>query len=822
MFRIVAYIFSFLIFLLTEISGQYANCNFICNTDFEDEKLVNNGQFGFFDQDRVSCWNTTATDRMIEIWGSGFGGVPAYSGNQFAELNANMVSTLFQNFSAAHGGTVEISFAHRGRAGLDRLSVEIGPNGGPYANLGTFSADNSRWVYNSISYTFPDTGRIDFVIRFNSVSAAGGATVGNFLDAISIKLPQPEADFFITKPTCPNKSNGAIQLNSIHGSLPFRYLWNSPLNSTDSVLTNLSPGNYQLEITDFYGCKITYNLQLDAAYHNDTTNISYSACTKYTWPITGETFLQSGKYSATLQNRGGCDSTINLDLNIQKPDSIFTSISTCDSYTWPANGMIYNQSGIYADTLINIQGCDSILILELNILSQINPISSISVCESYTWPVSGKTYTQSGIYIDTLVNIFGCDSILALNLEILPLQRFTSFVRSCDSYTWTVNQRTYLQSGIYTDTLINTNGCDSILVLDLTILPHNTITNAVRSCDAYTWPVNGTRYLNSGTYVDTLKNTLGCDSILTLNLEILKNQQVIDSIQICNSYFWNVSKQTYAQSGTYHAHYINREGCDSSRILKLQILQSTSSKQSVSACENYLFDKVNYAATGDYTFQSTNAQGCDSTFTLNLTIHPNFLKTDTITQCNQYQWPVSGDTYTQSGNYRMDLKSDKGCDSIHLLHLIIDPTYLHYDTVSAIEQYLWPVNREVYKESGSYLTSFKTTQDCDSLRGLILEIKRRGEVYLPNVFTPNGDGINDKFIVYSSPEIITIDRMLIYDRWGEMLFEIKNFPPNDAQFGWNGNLNSQHLNPAVFVYAVEWTDLEGTKHIEHGDVTLIR
>ncbi|HNC35826.1 MAG TPA: hypothetical protein PLD32_04605, partial [Saprospiraceae bacterium] len=164
---------------MSQVAGK--GCQLLCNIDFEDVKLVNAGQFGFFNESRVLCWNTTATDRMIEIWGSGFGGVKAYSGNQFAELNANMVSTLFQRFEAGLGGSVEISFAHRGRAGTDVMSVEIGPEGGPYVNLGAFSAGNTRWEYHTLQYKFPLSGSSKYVLRFNSVSAAGGATVGNFL-----------------------------------------------------------------------------------------------------------------------------------------------------------------------------------------------------------------------------------------------------------------------------------------------------------------------------------------------------------------------------------------------------------------------------------------------------------------------------------------------------------------------------------------------------------------------------------------------------------------------------------------------------------------
>ena len=213
----------FIILLAKLCICQVNSCNFLCNTDFEDDNLVQNGQFGFFNEKLVSCWNTTATDNLIEIWGSGFQGVSAYSGKQFAELNANMVSTLYQNFKASLGSKVIISFAHRGRAGLDKMSVKIGPVSGPFVDLGTFSADNTQWVYSNLTYSFPSSGPNEYTLRFESVSAAGGATVGNFLDAISVKLPPPSSDFVITEPICPKDSNGSIKLYNIMGAAPFSF-----------------------------------------------------------------------------------------------------------------------------------------------------------------------------------------------------------------------------------------------------------------------------------------------------------------------------------------------------------------------------------------------------------------------------------------------------------------------------------------------------------------------------------------------------------------------------------------------------------------------
>ncbi|MFY7964403.1 MAG: hypothetical protein ACOVO1_05875, partial [Chitinophagaceae bacterium] len=138
-------------------------------------------------QSLVTGWTTTATDQQIELWSSGFQGVTAYAGNQFAELNANQVGTQIQTFPATAGDQLSIGFAHRGRAGTDVMSVVVGPVGGPYVTIGTYTDGNTAWGYYNVGYTVPTTGNIE--VRFTSVSAAGGSlSVGNFIDAVSVSL----------------------------------------------------------------------------------------------------------------------------------------------------------------------------------------------------------------------------------------------------------------------------------------------------------------------------------------------------------------------------------------------------------------------------------------------------------------------------------------------------------------------------------------------------------------------------------------------------------------------------------------------------------
>lgn len=152
----------------------------------------------------VPGWTTSAGDSVIEIWTTAFNGVSAYQGNQFAELNANQVSTLSQNATGiAAGSVVGWQFAHRGRAGVDVMRfdlTDLGANnvvgGGDDTLLFSLqvSDGNTAWGFYSGTgvVALGNTVRFSFV----SVSAAGGPTVGNFLDATDFgvgvgRVPEP-------------------------------------------------------------------------------------------------------------------------------------------------------------------------------------------------------------------------------------------------------------------------------------------------------------------------------------------------------------------------------------------------------------------------------------------------------------------------------------------------------------------------------------------------------------------------------------------------------------------------------------------------------
>lgn len=173
----------------TSMNEEGEGCGILCNPDFENTTPAISTA-SIIDQSQVNCWQTTASDGKIEVWGTGNPhGYAPYSGSQFIELNATQAATVYQDFTVTGGSSLVVSFAHRGRWGIDQMEVEIGPVGGPYTSLGVFSDDETSWKYYSANYVVPSGVGTNFTLRFKSIAWHGGPQfheMGNLLDAVSL------------------------------------------------------------------------------------------------------------------------------------------------------------------------------------------------------------------------------------------------------------------------------------------------------------------------------------------------------------------------------------------------------------------------------------------------------------------------------------------------------------------------------------------------------------------------------------------------------------------------------------------------------------
>lgn len=338
-----------------------------------------------------------------------------------------------------------------------------------------------------------------------------------------------------------------------------------------------------------------------------------------------ETIVFAGAYSGTIDadpgngtfnlgsSGGGTSEVFVVNLGPCKPTKTNISVSACNKYTWASTKLSYQNSGTYFDTLISKNnGCDSILVLNLTINKSTVSTENITACNSYTW--NATNYTKSGTYRKTIKNSVGCDSTMTLNLTIQNSS--TNYIKINECYQFTRGKNTYTSTGTYYDTLINKFGCDSIITLDITINKSSTANLNIQECKAFVF--NGKTLTNSGIYYDTSINKNGCDSFITLNLTILPTIQSMVKVKTCGPYTWN--GKTYSKNGTYDFTAKSHSGCDSTITLDLQVNSSTFSNINKEACFSYFWNNVFINKSGTYYDTLINSGGCDSIITLNLTI----------------------------------------------------------------------------------------------------------------------------------------------------------------------------------------------------------
>lgn len=136
--------------------------------------------------------------------------------------------------------------------------------------------------------------------------------------------------------------------------------------------------------------------------------------------------------------------------------------------------------------------------------------------------------------------------------------------------------------------------------------------------------------------------------------------------------------------------------------------------------------------------------------------------------------------------------------------------------LDCLEPVAMPVNTTVYTLT---VSSEDGCSVSDSLR--IVLVKGR-KIYIPNAISPKDDGLNSRLTVYTDQGASKIQSLLVYSRWGELLFESYNFPPNDLNYGWNGRFRGKEMPAGVYVWRATIEFLDGVVVEKTGDVTIVR
>ena len=496
------------------------------------------------------------------------------------------------------------------------------------------------------------------------------------------------------------------------------YAWNG--------VTFTEAGTQSLTMQTVDGCDsvITMTLQVSDNYQLTEERSVCADSLPYTW--NGVTFTEAATQSITMQTVDGCDSVITMTLQVSDSYQLTEERTVCaDSlpYTW--NGMTFTEAGTQSITMQTVDGCDSVVTMILHVSDTYQLTQERTVCADslpYAW--NGTTFTEAGTQSVTLQTADGCDSVITMTLQVSDIYQMTEERTVCANslpYTW--NGVTFNAAGIQSITMQTVDGCDSVITMTLQVSDSYQMNQGRTICAdslPYTW--NGVAFNSAGTQSITLQTADGCDSVITMTLQVSDSYQMTEERTVCADllpYTWN--GVAFNSAGTQLITMQTVNGCDSTIMMTLSVSSIYQLTEEYSVCEDrlpYLWNGVTFMGPDTQTVTLQSVDGCDSVVTMALVVKSLDTTELNETSCDVFEW--DGETYTSSGDYTHVLTNMQGCDSVVILHLTVNPTVTESVEVTACEIYQW--NGETLSETGDYERQFENVYGCDSIVTLHLTV----------------------------------------------------------------------------------------------------
>jgi hypothetical protein len=290
----------------------------------------------------------------------------------------------------------------------------------------------------------------------------------------------------------------------------------------------------------------------------------------------GEDYLgwtETGQYERVLQrvleSASEADSVVitNLQVNNLYYHNIDVQICEGENYTFGTQTLY--TPGEYTEQFKTVNGCDSIISLKLTVNPSFNMSIEASICEGENYTLGTQTLYATGEYTERFKTINGCDSIISLKLTVNPAFDMSIEASICEGENYIFGTQILSLSGEYSELFKTVNGCDSIVVLKLTILPAVNIKVDASICKDEIF-IFGNQELNlTGEYSELFKTIYGCDSIVNLTLTVNPDYYVTEEITIPNTDHY----MEWTEDGTYQRKLISSSGCDSIVVTNLTVVQ---------------------------------------------------------------------------------------------------------------------------------------------------------------------------------------------------------------------------------------------------------
>jgi len=360
--------------------------------------------------------------------------------------------------------------------------------------------------------------------------------------------------------------------------------------------------------------------------------IEQDLCSNDSLIIAGIVF-NSEMPSATidLSSINGCDSTIFVDLNILDTPVNVVDDTFCTGETITIGGIEFSESKPSDTILLNaaaVSGCDSIIEVNLSFVQSFNTMDEAFICQGDSIEINGTWVKDEGLYTLQLISTQQCDSIVELSLFFFPPSESLLDPTLCEGGMIIVNGTVYDENnptGIEIIEDASIHGCDSTVTIDLAFSNEIVVDLNSEICFGDSVQVAGVWYFDDTVVTNSEVSSSGCDSTTNTTIFVHPENVVNFNQGLCNDGSIVINGTTYDidnPSGTEILENQDVNGCDSTILVALSFANEITSTAMENICVGdsiFLAGAWQFVA-GAYLDSYISASGCDSTVTTTLTV----------------------------------------------------------------------------------------------------------------------------------------------------------------------------------------------------------
>ncbi len=611
-----------------------------------------------------------------------------------------------------------------------------------------------------------------------------------------------------------------------------------PLLSSTGPITGVfdaCPGSTLTYTTPYLPAATIYEWKVNGNVVGQDTSLTY------TWP-------SEGIYQLCVQAKNVCDEAT--------PVCQFVNIETLEPTVYVEN-LCGGDSFVVADTVLYLAGfyefhyttladCDSVVQVTITAAPNQTTDLDLNICDGDTLWVGGNPYFDTGIYQENLTTWLGCDSTVNLDL----------FVIVCE-----------IQATIGASQVQCYGGSNGVVTFE--------VDNGT-SPFTYDWYRLGQPGPSGSGSLSAL-NTVETLTGLPVGTYVINIQDAFGNDRVLLTDVGQPDPLTVTATPSVYGGGFNVSCNGGSNGSLLAIAGGGLSPYSYAWSSGTATALAPNLAAGDYTLTVTDNVGCTLTASYTLS-EPNPLQLAALFNDPICDGPLTGSIEAQSvaggippylyslngslfgdstnydnlgeGSYTLSVQDANGCllDSTVQLEAAIIPVLdlgpdtslllgdsllLRPDFVTGAEVYAWeqtpglscydcPTPYVYIFHPMGYSLTVTSEDGCTTADSIFVDVIARRRVYIPNAFSPDSDGINDLFSIFGGGEVLRVKSFNVYSRWGEHVFELYDFAPNNPGIGWDGTFRGKDMQGAVFAWTAEVEFLDEEVVLFKGDVMVVR